>query len=52
MDKCRICGDEQANMHYGSVSCNGCRGFFRRSVAQKRVYRCQFDNKCAIIKGM
>lgn len=51
MEKCRICGDEQARMYYGTISCNGCRGFFHRSIAQKRTYRCQFDDNCSIIKG-
>lgn len=38
---CLICGDTAAGLHYGALSCDGCKGFFRRSVIDCQVYKCR-----------
>ncbi|KAG8440259.1 hypothetical protein GDO86_006142 [Hymenochirus boettgeri] len=38
---CRVCGDGSSGKHYGIFACNGCSGFFKRSVRRKLIYRCQ-----------
>ncbi|KAM5127221.1 photoreceptor-specific nuclear receptor-like [Mantella aurantiaca] len=38
---CRVCGDSSSGKHYGIFACNGCSGFFKRSVRRKLIYRCQ-----------
>ncbi|KAL3104662.1 hypothetical protein niasHT_022373 [Heterodera trifolii] len=37
---CLVCGAENAKQHYGSWCCNGCKGFFWRSISSKRRYIC------------
>ena len=39
---CAICGDRATGKHYGAASCDGCKGFFRRSVRKNHVYTCRF----------
>uniref|UniRef100_A0A0N5AH54 Nuclear receptor domain-containing protein n=1 Tax=Syphacia muris TaxID=451379 RepID=A0A0N5AH54_9BILA len=47
---CTICGDRATGKHYGAISCDGCKGFFRRTVRKKHTYVCRFDKKCIVDK--
>lgn len=47
---CLICGDKATGKHYGASSCDGCKGFFRRSVRKNHVYACRFQRACVINK--
>ena len=38
---CVVCGDTSSGKHYGILACNGCSGFFKRSVRRRLIYRCQ-----------
>ncbi|XP_027194535.2 uncharacterized protein LOC113789225 [Dermatophagoides pteronyssinus] len=47
---CAICGDRATGKHYGAFSCDGCKGFFRRSVRKNHLYTCRFNRNCVIDK--
>ncbi|XP_068808728.1 peroxisome proliferator-activated receptor alpha isoform X2 [Struthio camelus] len=47
--ECRICGDKASGYHYGVHACEGCKGFFRRTIRLKLIYdKC--DRNCKIQK--
>ena len=46
---CVVCGDISSGKHYGILACNGCSGFFKRSVRRKLIYRCQAGTGNCII---
>ncbi|KAH9643532.1 hypothetical protein HF086_016739, partial [Spodoptera exigua] len=47
---CKVCGDKASGYHYGVTSCEGCKGFFRRSIQKQIEYRCLRDGKCLVIR--
>lgn len=50
MSQCAICGDRATGKHYGAFSCDGCKGFFRRSVRKNHHYCCRYNRKCVVNK--
>ncbi|XP_077410580.1 hepatocyte nuclear factor 4-gamma isoform X2 [Vanacampus margaritifer] len=47
---CAICGDKATGKHYGASSCDGCKGFFRRSIRKSHIYTCRFSRQCIVDK--
>ncbi|NXD73320.1 HNF4G factor, partial [Eolophus roseicapillus] len=47
---CAICGDRATGKHYGASSCDGCKGFFRRSIRKNHIYTCRFNRQCIVDK--
>lgn len=43
---CSVCGDKASGFHYNVLSCEGCKGFFRRSVIKGAQYICKNGGKC------
>ncbi|XP_038109312.1 ecdysone receptor isoform X2 [Culex quinquefasciatus] len=43
---CLVCGDRASGYHYNALTCEGCKGFFRRSVTKNAVYCCKFGHAC------
>ncbi|XP_031624352.1 hepatocyte nuclear factor 4-gamma isoform X2 [Contarinia nasturtii] len=50
LQTCAICGDRATGKHYGASSCDGCKGFFRRSVRKNQFYTCRFSRICVVDK--
>ncbi|XP_061578601.1 photoreceptor-specific nuclear receptor-like [Cololabis saira] len=49
---CQVCADSSSGKHYGIYACNGCSGFFKRSVRRRLIYRCQAGTgRCAVDKA-
>ncbi|KAE9548978.1 hypothetical protein FO519_007812 [Halicephalobus sp. NKZ332] len=47
-DVCVVCGDKASGYHYSTMTCEGCKGFFRRSITRRNIYQCKFDKMCPI----
>ncbi|KAI6178537.1 Nuclear receptor domain-containing protein [Aphelenchoides besseyi] len=45
---CVVCGDKSSGFHYSVQSCEGCKGFFRRSVQRNCTYKCSRDGQCLV----
>lgn len=47
---CKVCGDIASGNHFGVLSCEACKSFFRRSVRANARYACRGSRNCAIEK--
>lgn len=47
---CAICGDKASGKHYGVYSCEGCKGFFKRTVRKDLTYTCRDTGHCIVDK--
>ncbi|KAI5090356.1 retinoic acid receptor RXR-gamma-B [Silurus meridionalis] len=47
---CAICGDRSSGKHYGVYSCEGCKGFFKRTIRKDLTYTCRDSKECLIDK--
>ncbi|XP_059543726.1 LOW QUALITY PROTEIN: nuclear receptor subfamily 1 group I member 2 [Myotis daubentonii] len=39
---CRVCGDKATGYHFNVMTCEGCKGFFRRAMKRNARLRCPF----------
>merc|ERR1719468_201155 len=47
-DLCLVCGDRASGYHYNALACEGCKGFFRRSITKNQNYACKYGDHCEI----
>ncbi|XP_071437904.1 vitamin D3 receptor [Pithys albifrons albifrons] len=47
---CGVCGDRATGFHFNAMTCEGCKGFFRRSMKRKATFTCPFNGDCKITK--
>ena len=50
-EQCPVCGDRVSGYHYGLLTCESCKGFFKRTVQNKKVYTCVAERNCHIDKS-
>ncbi|XP_012687338.2 nuclear receptor subfamily 1 group I member 2 [Clupea harengus] len=48
---CQVCGDQANGYHFNAMTCEGCKGFFRRAVKRLGTLRCPFQKNCVITKS-
>uniref|UniRef100_A0A673NH87 Thyroid hormone receptor alpha-A-like n=1 Tax=Sinocyclocheilus rhinocerous TaxID=307959 RepID=A0A673NH87_9TELE len=51
-EPCVVCGDKATGYHYRCITCEGCKGFFRRTIQKNESspYSCKYDSCCIIDK--
>ncbi|XP_022102175.1 thyroid hormone receptor beta-A-like [Acanthaster planci] len=49
-EPCVVCGDAATGYHYRCMTCEGCKGFFRRTVQKNLSYYCKWNEECVIDK--
>ncbi|XP_053331495.1 nuclear receptor subfamily 1 group I member 3 [Spea bombifrons] len=48
---CAVCGDKANGYHFHVLTCEGCKGFFRRSISKGLHFTCPFTRTCPITKA-
>jgi len=56
VELCVVCGDRASGRHYGAISCEGCKGFFKRSIRKQIApvspgYQCRGNKDCRVDKS-
>ncbi|XP_047111817.1 photoreceptor-specific nuclear receptor-like [Schistocerca piceifrons] len=48
--RCAVCGDRAYSLHFGGLSCDSCKAFFRRSVQSRAclTFRCPHSRPCLV----
>ncbi|KAL3318402.1 hypothetical protein Ciccas_002941 [Cichlidogyrus casuarinus] len=47
---CRVCGAQSSGFHFGAITCEGCKGFFRRTINERDTqrYTCRNGASCIV----
>ena len=47
---CSVCKAPSSGVHFGAITCEGCKGFFRRSIKERAPerYKCMDHGNCEV----
>ncbi|NXQ89988.1 NR1I3 protein, partial [Nyctibius grandis] len=48
---CAVCGDRATGYHFHVMTCEGCKGFFRRSINKGVHFTCPLARSCPVTKA-
>ncbi|KAM9447710.1 nuclear receptor subfamily 1 group I member 2 isoform 2-T2 [Salvelinus alpinus] len=48
---CQVCGDRATGYHFNAMTCEGCKGFFRRAMKHPTKFCCPQQGVCVITKN-
>ncbi|XP_014029639.1 nuclear receptor subfamily 1 group I member 2 isoform X1 [Salmo salar] len=48
---CQVCGDRATGYHFNAMTCEGCKGFFRRAMKHPTKFCCPWQGACVITKN-
>ncbi|XP_054976662.1 nuclear receptor subfamily 1 group I member 3 [Sorex araneus] len=49
--KCAVCGDRATGYHFHALTCEGCKGFFRRTIHRGARLCCPFVGRCELTRA-
>ncbi|XP_055332762.1 nuclear receptor subfamily 2 group C member 2-like isoform X3 [Paramacrobiotus metropolitanus] len=49
--RCKVCGGRSTGVHYGVISCEGCKAFYKRGIINGIKYKCYFGSTCPVTAG-
>ncbi|KAL0963417.1 hypothetical protein UPYG_G00306170 [Umbra pygmaea] len=47
---CQVCGDRATGYHFHAMTCEGCKGFFRRAMKRPIKFQCPRQGACVVTK--
>lgn len=47
---CVVCNDRATGYHFNAMTCEGCKGFFRRTIKNSRKFVCSYTGNCIVTR--